>query len=88
MRIETSAEVWAVIKARHHADLHVFVSYSEPDGEHGSNNAVMYTAYGLKGADFLLMTAETRWDIDDERSSKRHNERTQYWLMVNEQAFD
>ena len=32
VQITTSAEVWAVIKARHGNDLSVFESFSDPDG--------------------------------------------------------
>jgi len=85
MKIKTSAEVWAVIHARHNKDLTVFESYSAPDGgENRSDKGVMYTGYGLKGADYPLMAAETTWDIDNERSYKRHNEKHEYWLFVNE----
>lgn len=82
--ISTSAEVWAVIRARHNDDLGVYASCSDPDGINGGRTGRMYTAYGFKGADYPLMAAETTWDIDDERSYKRHNEKHEYWLFVNQ----
>ncbi len=83
--IPTTPEVWAVIKARHHADLSVFSSFSNPDGtfiggcgQHGE----MFTAYGFKGADYPLMEARTTWDIDRAEPHKRINEEHKYWLCI------
>ena len=78
-QIETSAEVWAVIKARHHKDLAVFGTLSDLYGEFGQ--CQMYTEYGFKGADVPMMAASTRWDgyLDDKRT--RVNEVTEYLLF-------
>lgn len=85
-RVITSPEVWAVIKARHHADLQVFSTFSDPNGEYGGpEHCQMRTEYGLPGADFPLMGALTMWGLEqmDDGSTKRVNEHTHYWLCVN-----
>ena len=84
MRIETSAEVWAVIMARHRDDLKVFSSYSNPDGrcELGSGKPEMMTEYGLSGADFPIMRAETTWEKHPEKDYERVNEKHRYWLII------
>lgn len=86
-KIPTSAEVWAVIKARHGNELVVFATYSAPDGDHYGNpqQGVMKTEYGLPGADYPLMGACTTWDIVPAGNvyDRRQNERTEYWLCVN-----
>lgn len=63
--VETSAEVWAVIRARH-PELRVFGSYSAPSGdEYGDpSKGKMLTSYGFAQADYPLMEAETTWDIE------------------------
>ena len=81
-KIQTSAEVWAVIKARHHNNLGVFGSYSAPEGSEWSQQCEMYTEYGFKNADVPLMAARTTWDKSDDGSYKRLNEKTEYWLFV------
>lgn len=83
--VPTSPEVWAVIKARHHADLVVFSSFSNPDGTfHGGcgQQGEMFTAYGLKGADYPLMEARTTWTIDREQPHTRVDEDHKYWLCL------
>jgi hypothetical protein len=86
-RTPTSAEVWAVIRARH-PELKVFGSYSAPDGDHfgDPSKGKMFTSYGFDGADFPIMEAQTTWDIDmdapPEKRFKRLNERHEYWLCL------
>lgn len=85
-RIPTSAEVWAVIMAKHRADLHVFSSFSNPDGTFcggSGQQGRMDTAYGFKGSDYPLMEASTTWDIiRTQGGEKRENEQHQYWLCL------
>ena len=88
IKIETSAEVYAVIKARHYDDLVVFGSYSAPEGSEFSNQCEMYTEWGFKHADLPLMALRTTWDKDPEISYKRINQVTKYWLFVIEQSND
>ncbi len=85
--VPTSAEVWAVIRARHHEDLEVVGSFSAPDGNYcvDPGVGVMATLYGLKGANSPLIGAETRWDIDQEKPYERINERHEYWLCYPKQ---
>lgn len=50
-KIATSAEVWAVLKARHGSALRVYGSHSAPEGDHMGDptQAVMMTEYGFEG---------------------------------------
>ncbi len=70
--------------ARHRDELKVFSSYSAPDGDQfgDPSEGVMKTEYGIDGADFPLIGAETRWRIDQEGRSIRHEEKYEYWLCV------
>jgi hypothetical protein len=83
-RVTTSAEVWAVIRARHADELVPFSSLSEPDGNPFGrpDEGRMMTEYGFKDADYPLLGVDTRWDIDPETRYKRLNEKTEYWLCV------
>ena len=85
VQITTSAEVWAVIKARHGNDLSVFESFSDPDGTfNGGPGEIgrMMTAYGFKGATEPIIKAETMWRIDPDRPHARIDEKHHYWLCV------
>lgn len=82
-RIATSAEVWAVLKARHHKDLGVYASYSDPDGTASDfTTGRMETSYALKGADYPLMEARTTWRIDPQLPHARLDEIHEYWLCI------
>ena len=82
IRIKTSPEVWAVIRARH-PELKVFGSYSAPDGEVGNpEQGRMFTSYGFSDGDFPIIAAQTTWDIDEKDPSLRKNEKHEYWLCV------
>ncbi len=81
----TSAEVWAVIRARHGKQLKVFSSFSDPSGERGagpSGQGRMETTYGLPGAGYPLIGARTTWDIDPEGKYERLNEEHTYFLFA------
>lgn len=82
--IETSREVYAVILARHQDDLVVFSSYSNPDGDDhlGRGKPEMMTEWGLRGADFPLIRAETTWEKNPEKEYERVNEKHRFWLVV------
>lgn len=84
-KVPTSAEVWAVIRARH-KDLKPFSSYSAPDGDQFGNpsQAVMMTEYGLPNAPCALIGARTTWDVPRPGMCQcdRPNEATEYWLCV------
>jgi hypothetical protein len=82
-KVPTSAEVWAVIRARHPAELQVFGTISEPAGNpHGDPTVgLMVTSYGFPGGDFPVIEARTTWDIvEGQPSYKRTNEKHEYWL--------
>ena len=81
---KTSPEVWAVLHARHGADLKVFASYSAPDGDmYGDHTkSRMETSYGFINADVPLMEAKTTWDFQPSKPTERKNEKHEYWLCV------
>lgn len=83
VRISTSAEVWAVIRARH-TNLVVFGSYSAPDGDEFGDPSMarMDTSYGFPGASIPIIEASTRWEIDRDKPYERINEHTDYWICV------
>lgn len=83
--IPTSAEVVAVIRARHGKDLQPFGSFSDPDGTfNGGAGEVgrMETSYGFRHCDFPILEIRTRWDIDQVSPHKRLNETHEYWLCI------
>ena len=71
--VETSREVWAVIRARHPELV--------PHGT-ASFEGKMFTSYGFPGADFPFMEARTTWELDGQFPYKRINEQDRYWLCV------
>lgn len=90
-RISTSAEVAAVIRARHGKELVVFSSFSDPDGTFNGGageRGRMETAWGFKGADAPILEARTTWDIDPEHDYRRINEQHEYWLCAATQPKD
>ena len=82
-RVSTSAEVFAVLRARH-PELVVFGSYSAPDGgQFGDpSKGKMVTSYGFEHGDFPILEAQTTWDINPEVRYKRVNEQHEYWLCL------
>lgn len=85
--IETSAEVWAVIHARHKDQLKVFSSFSDPGGTQFGGPGIegrMETCYGIDGADYPLIGARTTWEIGD--GGQRRNERSVYYLFAIEKG--
>lgn len=56
--IKTSAEVYAVIMAKHRLDMHVHGSFSDPTGngyEFSTGRPEMMTAWGFKGSEEPLL---------------------------------
>lgn len=84
-RLPTSAEVFAVLRARHHTDMTIFSSYSDPTGTTFGRDGTqgrMDTEYGLALSDFPLMGASTTWMIDPAQPHRRIDEKTEYWLCA------
>ena len=77
-RLPTSAEVWAVIRARHYDDLVVSGTISDPDSDH----CRMMTEYVVCGADIPILGAETAWQKHPVNDNERVNENTEYWICV------
>jgi len=71
--VETSREVWAVIRARH-SELVPF-STASFEGD-------MFTSYGFPGADFPIIEARTTWESDPDKPSHRINEQSRFWLCI------
>jgi hypothetical protein len=91
LRIQTSAEVAAVIRARHGKQLVVFASFSDPDGTFNGGageRGRMETAWGFNGASDPILEARTTWEIDPEQRHKRINEQHEYWLCASNQQGD
>lgn len=82
-RTETSAEVWAVIKARH-PEMRVFSTFSAPDGDPNGNpmQGKMFTSYGFRQGDYPVIEAETTWDIVCDENRTRTNMQHKYWLCI------
>jgi hypothetical protein len=86
-RLITSAEVYAVIMARHRDQMSAFGSFSDPDGTfNGGSGAVgrMDTIWGIAGCDYPILEIKTRWDIDLEQPHKRINQAHSYFLLMAE----
>lgn len=84
-RMPTSAEVFAVIRARHSKDLDIYGSFSNPDGRFNGGPGEMgemHTIYSLKGAVTPFIEARTTWTIDPEQQHKRIDENHEYWLCL------
>lgn len=81
-KVKTSAEVWAVLRARHSDDMELFSSFSDPTGSMfgRSNVGRMETEWAMRGAGGPMLAALTTWDIDPEQAYKRINEKHEYWL--------
>jgi hypothetical protein len=83
-KVPTSAEVWAVIRARHR-ELRVFSSYSNPDGRAfggDGHRGEMWTQYGFHDCEWPLLEAHTTWDINPESPHERINEEHKFWLLI------
>lgn len=83
--IETSPEVYAVIRARHYADMGVYSSYSNPTGDCpiGRGHPEMVTEWGFKNGDGPILKARTTWQRG-EKEWERVNEKHEYWLVLQE----
>lgn len=81
---ETSAEVWAVLFARHRDELEPTSSFSDPTGTFAGgagDRGCMETCYRLRGADFPILGARTTWDIG-EKEYEQLNRHTDYFLII------
>lgn len=84
VRIPTSAEVYAVVMARHRDDMVAYGSFSDPDGTfNGGPGEVgrMDTMWALRDTDFPILEINTRWDIEP-GGIQRRNQTSDYWLIV------
>lgn len=83
-RISTSAEVWAVIHARHRGELVIFSSFSDPDGSFMGNTGEgrMDTTYGFKDVDYAFIGISTTWTTNPEKPYERIDEKHECWLCL------
>lgn len=86
-RLITSAEVYAVIFARHREQMKAFATFSDPTGTFNGNSGErgrMDTVWGIEGCDYPILEIRTSWDIDPEKSYVRLNEVHEYFLCMAE----
>lgn len=86
IKIPTSAEVYAVIWAKHRHQLAPFTSFSDPDGTFmGSpgEQGRMDTEYGISG-DFPIVGISTTWPIirNADGVAREGEKKQSYWLCV------
>lgn len=74
----TSAEVYAVLRARHKDDLELFSSLTSMDDQEGN---LMSTSWGFEGASVPLIACRYTWKS---RDNERFDEESDYWLCVPE----
>jgi hypothetical protein len=82
-RLYTSAEVYAVLFAKHKDELIPVGSFSDPDGTFQGGPGTcgrMETEYGLKDADYPLIGIATTWAIVNGKAAEKCH--CQYWLCV------
>lgn len=87
-KIPTSAEVYAVIFARHRDQLKPFASFSDPTGTfmgRDGSTGTMETEWGIAGS-FPLIGIRTTWPIlvDDQGHAKDGERSHLYWLCCGE----
>lgn len=86
-RLITSAEVYAVIMARHRDQMVSFATFSDPHGTFNNGPGEvgrMDTVWGIAGCDYPILEINTRWDIDPTQSYKRINQTSLYFLLMAE----
>jgi hypothetical protein len=84
VKVPTTREVWAVIRASHAEQIAVFASFSDPTGTFNGGpgeEGCMETGYGIRGTDYPILWARTTWRIEPD-SHARHDERHEYWLCI------
>jgi hypothetical protein len=83
-RLVTSAEVYAVIMAKHRDQMASFATFSDPDGTFygGCGVGRMDTVWGIAGCDYPILEIQTRWDIDPDQPHKRVNQTHSYFLLM------
>lgn len=84
-RLITSAEVYAVIMAKHRDQMASFATFSDPDGTFNGADGTrgrMDTVWGIAGCDYPILEINTRWDIDPAQPHKRINQTHSYFLLM------
>ena len=83
LKVTTSAEVYAVIWAKHGDNMKVFATYSAPDGDPygNSDKCEMYTEWGFNNSDIPLISCRIQWDKDQESPANRLNVSRTYQIF-------
>lgn len=74
--VETSAEVYAVIWARHKSELTVFGAFTNMEPSYLSNTPQILTEWGFSGGDLPIMKHVTEWVHGKREETATHR----YWL--------
>lgn len=88
-RLLTSAEVYAVIMAKHREQMSCFASFSDPDGTFNGGPGVegrMETVWGIAGTDYPLLEIRTSWKINPNATYARLEEKHSYFLLCAQRA--
>lgn len=86
-RLITSAEVYAVIMARHRDQMRAFSTFSDPEGTFNGSAGLlgrMDTTWGIEGCDYPILEINTMWTIDPEKPYKRVDQVSSYFLLMAE----
>ncbi len=87
-KIPTSAEVYAVIWAKHCDELRPFASYTYCDGIPYGNpdRGEVMTEWGIENSDVALIGSLQTYDIvRSEKSTGHINRQFEYWICVAQQ---
>ncbi|KVP76889.1 hypothetical protein WJ94_15870 [Burkholderia ubonensis] len=84
-RLQTSAEVYAVIMAKHRDQMRCYASFSDPDGTFNGGpgeRGRMDTIWSIDGCAFPILEINTTWNIDPAQPFKRLNLRSVHFLCL------
>lgn len=84
-RLVTSAEVYAVIMAKHRDQMAAFATFSDPDGTFNGGPGIrgrMDTVWGIAGCDYPILEINPYWDIDPTQPHKRVDQANSYFLLM------
>lgn len=89
VKVTTSAEVYAVLFARHRDELVPFGSFSDPDGTFNGRDGTegcMETEYGFAGTPHPIIAIRTTWNISRDEKRETGKRLYQYWLCIGKES--